>query len=220
MHSLILGQSKSGKSLFAKQLAAVFQRCGVGVGVYDPLSYGIGDWHAQFVTNNRREFLKRFFNTSGLVWIVDEARTALQPRDQVIFTQGRHWGHSVIMIGQRCTMLNKTMREQCGLVVAFLQGKDDALDLAADFGDEALKETAGAARLNGLRSVRSYPEHSARGVLFTDSGAALVESTAEIILEDAEPANAELLQACGADVGRVSCPWLVAGRYIDPEDAW
>jgi hypothetical protein len=220
MHSLILGQSKSGKSVFCKQLAAVFKRCGVGVGVFDPLSYGKSGWDADFVTNNRREFLKRFFNTSGMVWIVDEARTGLQARDQVIFTQGRHWGHSVIMIGQRCTMLNKTMREQCGLVVAFLQGKEDAADLAADFGDEALKDTAGAARLHGLRSVRSYPEHSARGLLFSDSGAALVESTAEIILEDAEPANAELLQACGADVGRVSCAWLVAGRYIDPEDAW
>jgi hypothetical protein len=222
MHTLTVGQSQSGKSLFCKSLCVVLADCGVNVGVFDPLSYGSKSWSgAAFVTNDRATFLRRFYNNMRTVWIIDEARTGLQPRDIALFTQGRHWGHSLVMIGQRATMLNKTMREQCSALIAFSQGQEDAKDLAEDYGDSSLREVGNNwPRLHFRRCVRSYPEHAGKGVLFQPSGIDLVTSTASLILEDAPEPTEELMEASGAAYHKVNPAFLVARKYIAPEDVW
>tara|TARA_R110000782_G_scaffold263592_1_gene356313 strand:- start:5401 stop:5898 length:498 start_codon:yes stop_codon:yes gene_type:complete len=140
MHGLILGMTESGKTMFAKELARQFKARGIGVLVLDPLNDP--EWQCDFITSDPQEFLEVFWDSKSCMVFIDEAGDSVGRFNNEMretSTKGRHWGHSVFYISQRATLINQTVRDQCGQLVLFNSSLEDCKIHANEWNRPELK---------------------------------------------------------------------------------
>ena len=110
--------------------------------VLDALGYT--DWPCDFLYDDESSFLRRFWHEQNCFVVIDEAgdhvTLANKPMRQCL-TRGRHRAHTVCIVAQRYTMLDKTARDQCRELFCFPVHRKDAQELALDWNDDFL-ETA------------------------------------------------------------------------------
>lgn len=146
-HGLILGMTESGKSTLAKGLARNLKAKGYGVLVLDPLNDP--EWQADFKTTDNEEFLKMFWDSRNCFAFIDEAGESVGKYNETMrqtATRGRHWGHSCFYISQRGTMIDSTVRAQCGHLYLFNSSADDCKTHANEWNRPELKSASGLAR--------------------------------------------------------------------------
>jgi len=127
MHSLIIGQTESGKSCFSKILANQYKAAGKKVAVLDPICDP--DWRADFRTDSV-ELLKQYLNQNRSVYVfIDESGEVFNEGNDTSYswlaTRSRHYGHSVHFLAQRAIQIPKTMRDQCSRLFLFTSSKSD-----------------------------------------------------------------------------------------------
>jgi hypothetical protein len=140
-HGLIIGQTESGKTTWAKQLARRVSGDGFGVLVLDPLEDPQWVEIAHFVTSDVYLFLKTAKASRKCFLIVDEAAENCGHRDyhsQWCATRSRHWGHSAFFISQRYTQISPTIRNQCRYLIMFNTSAIDSAEMAKEFGKKEL----------------------------------------------------------------------------------
>lgn len=76
--------------------------------------------------------------------------------------RGRHNGHVIALVAQRHKRLDKTAREQCSELFAFVVDRDDAADLAIDWNDDALLKLPHLRPLEYIHKRRHRPATFAR----------------------------------------------------------
>lgn len=138
-HSLILGQTESGKTTLARELSRILHESGEPVIVLDPLNDP--RWHGQFRTADVEQFLRVFWASRGCYAFIDESGDVVGQYDDTMretATRGRHWGHSCFYISQRGATLNTTVRAQCRHLFLFTSAVDDCKVLAREFNQPEL----------------------------------------------------------------------------------
>jgi len=134
MHILIVGISFSGKSNFAKSLAAQQSR----VIVFDPLKSSGWPSHAQKYSDPEH-FLKVISTAQNAHVFVDESKMLwdANPKeaDKLLYNR-RHQGLLIYLIAQRTNMIPPNGRNMCSRVFAFKQQKFDADILAQEKTEE------------------------------------------------------------------------------------
>lgn len=140
MHSLILGQTESGKTLLAKMLAKQYKKAGKTVIVLDPMLDN--EWGADVVTDNPDELMRTLERTKNVYVFVDESGQVFAEGNDESFnwlgTRSRHYGHSVHFVGQRIVQMPKTMREQANKLFLFTNGAMDGKIHAEEWNKEEL----------------------------------------------------------------------------------
>jgi len=144
-HILILGSTQSGKTTHAKKLIQDYKAKGIKTIVYDKLTAD-PSWQADFVTDDRDEFLSTFWSSQQCMVFIDEAGDAIEgmhdTKMRETATKGRHWGHLVHYISQRATMIPKTIRDQCTHLFLFTSSLADAKIHADEWNSEELKNAS------------------------------------------------------------------------------
>lgn len=138
-HSLILGQTESGKTTLAKQLSHVYKGGSQSVIVLDPMNDP--GWAADFRTSDPAKFLEVFWANQKCHAFIDEAGKMVGRFDDLMeetATQGRHWGHACYFISQRGAQINPTVRAQCRHIFLFNMHLDDCKVIAKDFNKPEL----------------------------------------------------------------------------------
>lgn len=140
MHTLILGQSFTGKSALAKQLGTSLRAKGQIVVAFNPTKeagYTIKDAFdcqaAQFETDNPELFvaeLRRLYAQGHpkIFLIIDEAHEFFTKNGGEyvwLGTKGRHYGFHIIAITQRAALINTTFRGQCSTFYIFRANRTD-----------------------------------------------------------------------------------------------
>lgn len=138
MHTLISGQSFSGKSYLAKSLCSKLRKTRNCI-VLDPF---LDNWDADYLTQDADDFLRVAKRNRNCCLFVDESgssigRGADAARMHWIATQARHWGHRSFFILQRLTQIEPLIRSQCSEFYAFRGSANDAKILAYETGDDA-----------------------------------------------------------------------------------
>lgn len=130
MHVLIVGISYSGKTNFAKRLAAEQ----ASVIVFDPLKSSGWPQHAQKYSDPEH-FLKVMETAQSAHVFVDESKLLwdANPKeaDRLLYNR-RHQGLLIYLIAQRTNMIPPNGRNMCSRVFAFKQNKFDADILALE----------------------------------------------------------------------------------------
>ena len=155
-HAVITGMSQSGKTLFAKNLAAGVLKKGRPVLVFDPIvcgqsGYGLNGWPGGcYVLGDWPRFLGVAWGSRSCFLIIDEAADVVEEDPaglRKLMRRGRHiggdgcGGHSVVLIAQRYLLsLDKSARDQCSHVYAFCQSFNDAKSIGLDFNAPRLAE--------------------------------------------------------------------------------
>ncbi len=132
-HTLILGQTESGKTIFANRLAAAYRAKGIPVLVLDAAH---NNWNADFQTADPAEFMEVTIKSRGAAVFIDEAGRAVSwlNKDMAdVASMYRHLGHSGHFIAQRPTMVAPTVRYNCKRMVLFAVSKSDATDLGKEW---------------------------------------------------------------------------------------
>lgn len=142
MHTLILGQSFTGKSAKAKQLGTQLRAQGQTVIAFNPMrehGYTIKDAYgclaAEFDANTPQKFMAELnrihprLPPGGKIYLIIDEAHKFFPHTQCetswIGTEGRHHGLSVIAITQKATLVDPTFRSQCSVVYVFRAEFDD-----------------------------------------------------------------------------------------------
>lgn len=138
-HSLILGQTESGKTTLAKRLSKQFTAAGKNVLVLDPMNDP--EWTAAFRTSDNAKFLEVFWANRSCYVFIDESGDAVGRYDELMqqtATKGRHWGHSCFYLSQRGAQLNATVRAQCRHLFLFTSSVADCKILANEYNSPDL----------------------------------------------------------------------------------
>ena len=138
MHTLISGQSFSGKSFLAKNLCKTIRKSGRRTIVLDPF---FDDWDCDFKTVSSDEFISVAKANTSCALFVDESgstigRGADARRLHWLATQARHWGHRTYFIMQRITQVEPLIRSQCSEFYVFRSSMSDAKILSDETGDD------------------------------------------------------------------------------------
>jgi hypothetical protein len=142
-HSLILGQTESGKTTLAKRMCQAYGRAGVKRIVLDPMNDP--GWQAEFRTTDPDAFLAAFWASESCAAFIDEAGESVGRFDLVMqrtATKGRHWGHNVHYLTQRGTQLAMTVRDQCSHLFLFTTGLKDCKTHADEWNQPLLLDAA------------------------------------------------------------------------------
>lgn len=156
MHSLVIGQTESGKTTLARYFAGYFAEHGRRVLILDP----IGEWprHRRITwTRDAAYFTFRAQSSGGCLLIVDEAGEYVglyQNEMHWIATRARHYGHSSIVVAQRPAMVAPNVRNQCARLYLFAVARKDAELCAADWNCEPLAGAPALARGQFLAAGR------------------------------------------------------------------
>lgn len=159
MHSLIVGTTGCGKSTLAKKLSAGLKKSGKGVLVFDPLLSR--DWYADYITDNKDDFLDLAKRSKNCVLFIDESVELGKFNASMDWfaTRARHWGHVSFFICQRVQQLNKTVRDQCANLYLFRVSYGDAKILAEEFVQDELIKSCNLQRFAFIKTGRfSNPE--------------------------------------------------------------
>lgn len=131
----------SGKTTFAMKKANSLQKRGIRTIVLDP--FLDTRWNADFITNDKTEFLEAVWSNRSCAVFVDEAGQEVGKYSEVmneLATRGRHWGHKIYFICQRPKMISTTVRTQCSELVIFKNSRNDTKDLADEFVEPMILE--------------------------------------------------------------------------------
>lgn len=142
IHGLIVGVTQSGKTTLAHALAQAFAARRHNVIVFDPLGTptASGGWPESAIVFHDKDKFLEYLNrpdVSHAHIFIDEAYEIFShadPSNNWLLTRGRHFGFQIFPIAQRPKMLPPSVRSQCGVCYMFRLSKDDARELAADFG--------------------------------------------------------------------------------------
>ena len=140
-HALILGQTLSGKTSLAKELAKAYRARGIPVVVLDPMSDP--EWESDFKTRDPDEFLRVLWDSEQCAGFIDEAGKSAGRFDEAMIetaTEGRHFGHRMHYISQRGAQLSVTLRTQCTELFLFNTSLDDCKVHANEWGEPELKK--------------------------------------------------------------------------------
>lgn len=143
-HAIIIGQTESGKSTLAKQLAGWYRRHGIGVLVLDPMKDP--GWQADWMTDNPDEFLRTVRDPDQCLQcalFIDESGESINKFDKEfnwITCRSRHHGHVAHLISQRAQDINASTRAQATTLYIFNVNADDAKQYARDFNAPAALE--------------------------------------------------------------------------------
>ncbi len=165
-HSIIIGQTLSGKTALAKRLSNWYLARGIGTIVLDPMSDpGWNDnaspLHVAFT--DPQEFLAFVKDPDACLQcalFIDEAGMSLDKYAQEfqwITCQARHHGHRSHIIAQRAEMIGKTLRSQCSTLYAFNVNPDDSKQYARDFNCPAILEAPNLPQGHYLKVERFKP---------------------------------------------------------------
>lgn len=129
LHTLIVGQSFSGKSNLAKNFAHKLAAQGHEIVVFDPMQ-STGWPEGSKLYSKPASFVEAFWKHKNCYVFIDEARVLFEAEkneaERMAF-QGRHGGRLLFFIGQRAmSMIPPNARDQCGKVFAFKQSKKDS----------------------------------------------------------------------------------------------
>lgn len=142
MDSMVLGLKRCGKTYLCKQLAKAWHEDDALVFVYDPMRGS--DWTTPHVFGNFQEFAKVAEMNRSAYLIIDECFTLSDKEDKRVLTNlmafGRHYGHTVIMIGQRYTAVPPTARNLCERLFVFKQSPQDAMLIYGDYPYDEVKQ--------------------------------------------------------------------------------
>lgn len=158
MHTLIVGQTQTGKSALAKALGSQLRANGEEVIGFNPtgeLGYTRRDQYgcaaAEFETWDPLEFKaeceRRIGEGMRRRWlIIDEAHELIGRSDDNdtlwIGTRGRHYGFNIIAVTQAGQQLNPTFRGQCARLYLFRCSLTDARFMADQYGRADLAQQA------------------------------------------------------------------------------
>lgn len=139
-HNLIIGQTQSGKSTLAKELVnSICDKTKRRLIVLDPFTSK--DWNADFLTDNKQDFLNVVKNNKNCELVIDECGQTIgryAKEMMMLATSSRHYGHRSTFITQRANQLDLNMRDQCSKLYIFSISKNDAKSLAEQFVDDEL----------------------------------------------------------------------------------
>jgi len=135
-HILIAGQTMSGKTTFAKQLARQHRRAGRLILSLDPMLdpdlIELSDYH----TTDPEDFLRVAGINTRATCIIDEGGETVGQFARPMFklaTQYRHIGHICLFLVQRPAQINPTIRGNTAAVAAFALNRKDAAALADEY---------------------------------------------------------------------------------------
>ena len=134
MHTLIIGMTESGKTTLGKILCSSYKAAGFGTIVFDA---AFNEWRADFQTGDADKFFRYAVRARRCMLFVDEAGKAVKwsARERVdLATLFRHLGHSALFLGQRPAMIAPSVRYNCARLCLFRTSREDAADLAAEWG--------------------------------------------------------------------------------------
>jgi energy-coupling factor transporter ATP-binding protein EcfA2 len=157
-HSLILGQTESGKTTLAKRLSKILHESGEPVIVLDPLNDP--GWFAGYKTSDPEQFLQAFWKSRGCHAFIDEAGDMVGRFDDTMrktATRGRHWGHSCYYLSQRGAMVDTTVRAQCRHLFLFTSSIDDCKILAKEFNKPELLQAVDLPQGHYFHAARFQP---------------------------------------------------------------
>ena len=147
MHTLIIGQTESGKTTLAVRLSEKYQQAGWKVAVLDPLRDE--RWRADFLTTDDHEFLAVAKASRSCMLFVDESGQTIGRYQESMFwlaTMARHWGHCSHFLSQRAQQVSPTVRTQCGRLFLFNCSATDAKILADEWNKPELREANSLAK--------------------------------------------------------------------------
>jgi hypothetical protein len=179
MHSLICGITESGKTTLGKHLASIHRKQGFHIHV---LTSVWDAWDADFLTDDKDEFLKAFWESRSLIVFVDEGGETVGRYDETMkatATRGRHYGHSCYYIVQASREINPTIREQCTQLFLFNCGRKTAETLAEDWNQPELANAPSLLKGEYYRCLR----FGADGKPFISKGNAFIENKPEKLLD-------------------------------------
>lgn len=162
-HSLILGQTESGKTCLGKQLAGAHLQAGKLVLVLDPMNDP--GWPATYKTTDPQVFLEYVWaNQSAHVFIDESGKMVGRYDDEMerTATEGRHFGHSLYYLSQRGAQLNTTVRSQCRHLFLFQMHLDDCKQLAKDFNSPELLKASTLPQFEFFHAQRFKPVERGR----------------------------------------------------------
>jgi hypothetical protein len=147
-HGAIIGQTTSGKTFAAQQMARDFHSRRVGVLVlHKPREIWPAEC-ASWQTENPDEFLRMFWASRGCACFMELADAEVEKSDDRFhkpFTQGRHEGHRCYYLSQRAAQVHPNIRDNCESVCLFSVNMKGAKLWADEFNDPVL---LGAASLD------------------------------------------------------------------------
>ena len=132
--------TESGKTTIAKRLVDNYKKRGTSSIVLDPLCDP--NWHADYVTADRAQFLETSQLSKSCALFVDESGEMIGQYEKEMFwlaTRSRHYGHKAHFISQRPSMINPTIRAQCSHLFCFAISKDDSKILANEWNRSELQ---------------------------------------------------------------------------------
>lgn len=167
MHTLIVGQSGSGKTHLAKQFAKAELKAGRGVLLFDPLG---NPFPCTWRTADPDKFLDMVKASKDCLVVIDEAPTictnlGTHKKFEWLATQSRHntavtdqrtkhlFGHRCIFIAQSVTRMAIVYRQNCTRLFCFKVMKSSAAILAEEFGDESLERAVSLPKYHFLFST-------------------------------------------------------------------
>ena len=141
MHSLIIGQTESGKSTLAKVFASKLTNSGKKVAVLDPLFDP--DWKCNYRTDDINEMTQYLKVNRSVYVFVDESGAYFNDGNDTTYswlaTRSRHYGHSVFFIAQRAIQIPKTMRDQCSRLYLFTSSRSDGKIHSEEWNKDVLE---------------------------------------------------------------------------------
>lgn len=219
MHTLVVGQTLSGKTWLCKQLCEILSKAGIPVGVFDPMGCpGDNAWPgASMVVYTKRDFLRSYWASSRCVWIIDEAADNLGESDRPVMTKGRHLGHSNMILSQRAKgMLRPSLRNQCAAALICQQNDDDAAELAAQFIIPEIRTAAPALKQGDcLFALASNSRLDSGNIL--RPGNPLARRIAKVIIDNHGEPTASFLETIHPG-GKVDWKAVIAGGHVSAED--
>ncbi len=160
-HTIIVGETESGKSVCAKKIAASYKAHGIGVVVLDP--YKDPAWNADFITKDPAEFMALVRDPDQCLQcaiFVDEAGRMLGRYDEEfnwLTCESRHLGHVAHLISQRAQHISPNVRTQCATLYCFRLAPKDAKQYAEDFNCLELLKASELPQGHCIRVQRFQP---------------------------------------------------------------
>lgn len=144
MHTLICGQTESGKSTLAAYFARSYVAAGRPVLILDPIGVGWPSGRGVLWTADPDYFSYQAKRCRGALLVVDEAGEAVgtfQRQMQWVTTRSRHLGHSALLVAQRPPMVAPNVRNQCRRLYLFTLAPEDAKVCAVEWNAPVLRES-------------------------------------------------------------------------------
>lgn len=154
-HTIIIGQTESGKTMLARSLALEYKKAGYNVLVLDS---AFNEWEAaDYHTDDITDFINVAAASRQCALFIDEAGEEVgtyQRAGNVIATKMRHLGHAAHFIAQRTKAVNATVRQQCSRIALFNVWRDDAKEMAQEFNKPELAKAADLAQFEYFYTSR------------------------------------------------------------------